>query len=224
MGKAEIKTGDRVYIGEQCALGCIKELRIRNRRGDDSVESVSSVEEEPTPVVIEDDCIVMNHVTIFEGSHIGSETFIQDYCRIGYDVDIGESVRVQYGAYICDRISVGADSIISGFVCDGTQIGEEATVMGVLVHEYAEPHRGWWESDEQPPKIKDNAVIGYNATIVGGVTIGNHSYIAANATVTEDVPPEHVVTGVNSHTHLSEWEGNELSDIIGEWTGSSQDQ
>ena len=37
--------------------------------------------------------------------------------------------------------------------------------------------------------------IGSNATIVGGVVIGEHAVVGAGAVVTRDVPPLAVVTG-----------------------------
>lgn len=219
MEQAQVETGDDVYIGAQCVLGAVKEARIRETR-DEGANGSTSTHESPPQVVIDDGSIIMNQVVIFEGTHVGAGTFVQDKCRIGYDCHIGDDCRLQYGTYVCDRVTIGADSVVAGFVCDGTHIGERSTVMGILIHRYTEPHRGWWESDEAPPTIENDVVVGYNATVVGGVTIGHHSYIAAGATVTEDVPPEHVVTGVDSHTHLREWSGKELPAVIDEWLSS----
>lgn len=38
-------------------------------------------------------------------------------------------------------------------------------------------------------------MIGHDATIMPGVTIGDGAVIATNATVTKDVPPYHIVGG-----------------------------
>jgi len=80
-------------------------------------------------------------------------------------------------------------------------IGNHALVMGTLVHEFTRPHlpRGLIEP---APKIEDRAVVGFGATIVGGVTIGNNSYVAAGAVVTKDVPPKSIVVGVNIMCHV----------------------
>lgn len=43
--------------------------------------------------------------------------------------------------------------------------------------------------------IGNDVWIGYNATIMAGVTIGDGAIIAANATVTTDVPPYTIVGG-----------------------------
>ena len=44
--------------------------------------------------------------------------------------------------------------------------------------------------------IGDNCNIGWNATIMPGVTIGENCVIAAGAVVTKDVPPNSIVGGV----------------------------
>jgi len=47
-----------------------------------------------------------------------------------------------------------------------------------------------------PIRIKKNAWIGANATILGGVTIGENSIVAAGAVVSKDVPDNSIVGGV----------------------------
>lgn len=44
--------------------------------------------------------------------------------------------------------------------------------------------------------IGDNCFIGYNATILPGVTIGANSIVGTGSVVTKDVPPNSVVAGV----------------------------
>ncbi|EAC6873201.1 acetyltransferase [Listeria monocytogenes] len=46
-----------------------------------------------------------------------------------------------------------------------------------------------------PICVKQNAWIGANATILSGVTIGENAIVAADATVTKDVPANVVVAG-----------------------------
>lgn len=46
-----------------------------------------------------------------------------------------------------------------------------------------------------PIKIGRNVWIGAGATIIGGVTIGEHSVVAAGSVVTRDVPPNTLVGG-----------------------------
>ena len=48
----------------------------------------------------------------------------------------------------------------------------------------------------KPVTIGDDVWIGANATILPGVTIGNHVVVAAGAVVTHDVPANTVVGGI----------------------------
>lgn len=47
-----------------------------------------------------------------------------------------------------------------------------------------------------PTTVKKRASIGSNATIIAGVTIGEHALIGAGAVVTKDVPDFAIVAGV----------------------------
>ncbi|WP_243669169.1 hypothetical protein [Vulcanisaeta sp. JCM 16161] len=58
-------------------------------------------------------------------------------------------------------------------------------------------------NDKYPPskrldgvKIRRNAVIGANATLIAGIEIGENAVVAAGSVVTKDVPPGVVVAGV----------------------------
>jgi len=45
------------------------------------------------------------------------------------------------------------------------------------------------------PILEDDVTIGANATVMPGVTVGERSFIAAGAVVTEDVPPSTLAVG-----------------------------
>ncbi|MGT0192963.1 sugar O-acetyltransferase [Burkholderia pyrrocinia] len=47
----------------------------------------------------------------------------------------------------------------------------------------------------KPIAIERNVWIGAGATIIGGVTVGEHSVVAAGAVVTRDIPPNTLVGG-----------------------------
>jgi len=49
---------------------------------------------------------------------------------------------------------------------------------------------------KRSPRIEDNCIICTHATIVGGISVGHHSVIGANALVIEDIPPFSVAVGV----------------------------
>jgi len=49
---------------------------------------------------------------------------------------------------------------------------------------------------DKPTIIEDNVWIGGNCSILGGVTIGQGSIVAAGSVVTKDVSPNSIVGGV----------------------------
>ena len=124
------------------------------------------------------------------------------------------------------KFSLGDYSVIESFACinnavgdviigDHTRIGLHNTIIGpvtigshvnlaqgitvtALNHNFKDPDK---RIDEQgvstaPVIIKDDIWIGANAVILPGVTIGNHSVVAAGAVVTKNVPPHSLVAGV----------------------------
>lgn len=211
---APVTIADTATIGHQCVLGYPKEARLREWQTSPHPTAPGE------PVTIGHNCLVFNQVVLYEGVAIADRTIIDDRVRIGYDSTIGPDTRIAYGAYLCDRISIGAHARIAGFVCDGSIIGDRCTVMGDLVHEYSQPHLDWWEVDEPAPIIHHDSVVGYGAVIVGGTQVGPRSYVAAGAVVTRDVPAEHVVTGSNVHTPIQSWPGRRLQSLINHWTST----
>lgn len=137
---------------------------------------------------------------------------------------IHSSVRMDTPPY--RRFSLGKNSVIESFSCinnavgdvvigDHTRVGLHNTIIGpvkignhvnlaqgitvtALNHTFTNPEK---RIDEQgvsttPVAIGDDIWIGANAVILPGVTIGEHSVIAAGAVVTKDVPPHSLVAGV----------------------------
>lgn len=51
--------------------------------------------------------------------------------------------------------------------------------------------------DDRAPVVEDNVFIGAGAKVLGGIRIGRHCTIGANAVVTHDIPPASTVVGLN---------------------------
>ena len=207
-----VRVAASAVVGEHCTLGYPKEARLK------AALSAPAERDRGAAVTIGERCLLFNQIVMYEGVQIGDDCVIEDRVRIGYGCNVGARSRIVYGAYICDRVSIGTDARVAGFICDGTTIGDRSTVMGELVHQYTNPHLDWWEVDEDSPVIGADAVVGYGARVIGGVSVSPCSYVAAGAIVTRDVPPEHVVTGVNVHTPAGRWRGKRLRELIGYWT------
>lgn len=55
------------------------------------------------------------------------------------------------------------------------------------------------EQGKRHPTIGHNVVVGAGAKVLGNITVGDNSYIGANAVVIRDVPPNSTVVGVPGH-------------------------
>jgi len=121
---------------------------------------------------------------------LGRYSVIESFCCINNavgDVIIGDHTRV------------GLHNTIIGPVRIGNHVNlAQGITVTALNHNFSDPDR---RIDEQgisttPVTIGDDIWIGANAVILPGVSIGNHSVVAAGAVVTKDVPPRSLVAGV----------------------------
>ena len=213
--RSEVEVAASAVIGEHCTLGYPKEARLQAAQADARSAGRGA------PVVIGEGCLVANQVVAYEGVRFGAGCVVEDRVRIGYDTQVGARCRLVYGAYICDRVVIEDDARVGGFVCDAARIGARSTVMGALVHEYTRPHQDWWEVDEDPPVVEPDSVVGHGARVIGGVTVGPHSYVAAGALVTRDVPPKHIAINVNHLVPAAAWPGHRLASLTQAWTTPS---
>jgi serine O-acetyltransferase len=79
----------------------------------------------------------------------------------------------------------------------GVVIGETAIIGNdVLLYQGVTLGGTGLEKGRRHPTIGNNVVIGTGAKVLGNITIGDNSYIGANAVVIKDVPPNSTVVGV----------------------------
>lgn len=100
---------------------------------------------------------------------------------------------------IGDHTRVGLHNTVIGPVTIGSYVNlAQGITVTALNHNFSETGK---RIDEQgvsttPVTIGNDIWIGANAVILPGVTIGDHSVVAAGAVVTKDVPPHTLVAGV----------------------------
>jgi len=180
-GKIKIEKG--VKIGHHCIIG------FSSKDKDSSFEYTNHDTNDVT--FIGQDTVVNSFSVIFRGAKIGKNVEIHEFSRIGYSTRIGDRTKIVYGAKIYDDVIIGERCIIAGFCCNGSKIGNNTTMMGHLIHKYKKHAIDIWDSDEEesPPIVENNVIVGYNSLIIGGVTIGKNSYIAAGSIICDDIPP-----------------------------------
>lgn len=79
----------------------------------------------------------------------------------------------------------------------GVVVGETAIIGdNVLLYQGVTLGGTGLEKGKRHPTIGNNVVIGGGAKVLGNITIGDNSYIGANAVVIKDVPPNSTVVGI----------------------------
>lgn len=79
----------------------------------------------------------------------------------------------------------------------GVVIGETSCIgNGVTLYQGVTLGGTGKEKGKRHPNVGDNVVIGTGAKILGNITIGENSYVGANAVVLHDVPANSTVVGV----------------------------
>jgi 2,3,4,5-tetrahydropyridine-2,6-dicarboxylate N-acetyltransferase len=114
-------------------------------------------------------------VTIRDQVEIGDNAVIMMGAVINIGAVIGEKSMIDMGVVLGGRATVGKNC----------HIGAGTVLAGVI-----EP------PSAKPVVIEDDVLIGANAVVLEGVTVGTGSVVAAGAVVTQDVAPFTVVAGM----------------------------
>jgi serine O-acetyltransferase len=108
---------------------------------------------------------------------------------------ISQSSRFLTGIEIHPGAKIGKRFFIDHGM--GVVIGETAVIGDdVLLYQGVTLGGTGLEKGKRHPTIGNNVVIGTGAKVLGNITIGDNSYIGANAVVIKDVPANSTVVGV----------------------------
>ena len=132
---------------------------------------------------------------------IGEHCFIRDkivFERPSARLSVGDRTYLGYGLIAVARIvEIGSDVMFGWGV---TIVDHNSHGVG-FAHRRGDTERwlngekDWTHVKIAPVVIADKAWIGFNATILKGVTVGEGAVIAAGALVTKPVPPWTVAAG-----------------------------
>jgi UDP-2-acetamido-3-amino-2,3-dideoxy-glucuronate N-acetyltransferase len=141
------------------------------------------------PSAIVDDGAVLGAGTrVWHFSHVCGGARIGARCSLGQNVYvgaaavIGANVKVQNNVSVYDAVTLEDDVFCGPSVVFTNVHNPRAAVE--RKHEY------------RPTLVRRGATLGANATIVCGVTVGEHALVGAGAVVTRDVPAYAMVAGV----------------------------
>ena len=130
---------------------------------------------------------IYNYTNIY-GCRIGDHTKVGSYVEIRENVVIGKNCKIQAFAFLPQGVILEDEVFIGPHACFVNDKIPRATSNGKL----KEKGKDW---DPLTTLVKKGASIGANATILGGVTIGENSIVGAGSVVTKNVPPNVIVAG-----------------------------
>ncbi|GAB1409566.1 hypothetical protein MASR1M90_07200 [Desulfovibrionales bacterium] len=133
-------------------------------------------------IYIGDDVLVQSYVwlnalTSWLDIRYKGKIFIHDNAIIMNNVQISSAIRIEIGKYV----GISRNCLIVDHHHDYTHVNKP-----IMRSPLTEP---------RPVIIEDESFVGINCVIAPGVTIGRHSFIAANSIVTTTIPPYSFAAG-----------------------------
>ena len=132
-------------------------------------------------VVLGEDTKVWHFCHVSSGARIGRGCVLGQNVYVASTVRVGDNVRVQNNVSLYDGVTLADDVFV----------GPSAVFTNVQRPRAAHPRKDQYSATV----VGKGATIGANATIVCGVTLGEHAFIGAGAVVTHDVPAYALMVG-----------------------------
>jgi UDP-2-acetamido-3-amino-2,3-dideoxy-glucuronate N-acetyltransferase len=117
---------------------------------------------------------ILPHAVIGEDCNICDHTYIENDVRLGDRVTVKSGVQLWDGIRVEDDVFIGPNATFDNDPFPRSKQYPEAFTRTVL---------------------REGCSIGANATVLPGITIGQHAMIGVGCVVTEDVPPYAIVEG-----------------------------
>ncbi len=116
------------------------------------------------------------------GARIGDRVSLGQNVFVGNKVIIGNDVKIQNNVSVYDNVTLE-----DGVFCGPSMVFTNVINPRALVAR---------KSEYMDTLVRNGATLGANCTIVCGVVIGAHAFVAAGAVITRDVPDFALMVGV----------------------------
>ena len=137
---------------------------------------------------------------IDDGAQIGTNTRIWHWVHICSGARIGTNCSLGQNVFVANRVSIGNNVKIQNNVSIFDEVTLEDDVFcgpSMVFTNIINPRAAVPRKDKYlPTLVRQGASIGANATILCGLTIGEHAFIAAGAVVNRNIPPFALMVGV----------------------------
>jgi acetyltransferase-like isoleucine patch superfamily enzyme len=132
---------------------------------------------------------------------IGENSILHAYFRFedrGGEIRIGNRTYIGRSDLVCYRSIIIGDDVIMSWGITITDHDSHSTDWKHRkndVLDWGKGQKNWEHVAHAPVIIQDKVWIGFNVSILKGVTIGEGAVVGACSVVTRDVPPYSVVAG-----------------------------
>lgn len=134
------------------------------------------------------------------GARIGEGTRVWHWVHICAGAEIGEHCSLGQNVFVGNRVVIGNNVKIQNNVSVYDNVTLEDDVFcgpSMVFTNVYNPRSAVSRKDEyRNTAVRKGATLGANCTIVCGVTIGQHAFVAAGAVVNRDVPDFALMAGV----------------------------
>jgi len=138
--------------------------------------------------IVDDGAVIGVGSRVWHWAHVCGGAVIGESCSLGQNVFVGNRVVIGRNVKIQNNVSVYDNVTLEDDVFCGPSM--------VFTNVY-NPRSAVTRKDEyRATLVKKGATLGANCTIVCGVTIGDHAFVAAGAVVNRDVPAYALMAGV----------------------------
>jgi acetyltransferase-like isoleucine patch superfamily enzyme len=150
------------------------------------------------PLHIKGPATLRSHTVLYMGSTIGSNfitghhVLVRHNCNIGNNVSVGSSSVLEFCVTIGNNVRIHSHAFIPEYTIieDDVWIGPRITCTNAKY-----PKSPGVKHSLKGPVIKKGAIIGANATLLPGITIGENALVGAGSVVTKDIPRGEVWAG-----------------------------
>ena len=127
---------------------------------------------------------------VLQGARVGQNCNICDHGFIEGGAIVGDNVTLKNHVCVWEGVTIKDDVFVGPYVAFTNDLHPRSPRMPEVQQRYAEKKNWLVET-----VVEKGVTIGANATIVCGARLGRYSFIAAGATVTNDVEPFSLMVG-----------------------------
>lgn len=137
---------------------------------------------------------------IDKGAQIGDGSRIWHWVHICSDARIGPGCSFGQNVYVGNRVVIGSNCKIQNNVSIYDNVSLEDDVFcgpSMVFTNVYNPRSAVSRKDEyRNTLVRHGATLGANCTIVCGIVVGEHAFVAAGAVINRDVKPYALMAGV----------------------------